>query len=177
MGATPNLALPWPELPSQADGPAAFQALATATENKMTNLVSSAAWNGDQSTHVAPGAVVSAFSQDVAATAIGWAWIDIQLVLAVGGSQGGRFPSQFTQNAGGGVAINQNTTTLRTLRWNSRQRTEMVNVSGGCAVALPLATTLIQLRIFVSTDSTSDAYGCDIYEYNVGLTQFGAARG
>lgn len=32
MGATSKYSLPWPELPSQADGPAAFQALATATE-------------------------------------------------------------------------------------------------------------------------------------------------
>lgn len=33
MGTTTKYSLPWPELPSQADGPAAFQALALATES------------------------------------------------------------------------------------------------------------------------------------------------
>lgn len=176
MGATSKLALPWPELPAQADGPAAFQALATATENKMTNYVSNSAWNGDTTIHVAPGVQTTVFSVDVAAAAIGWAWIELQAAIAIGGSQGGRFPSQYVQNAGGFVSICQGATVLRIMRWHSRQRAEIVFVSGGVALALPVATTLVQLRIIMGTDSTSDVYGGDFYEYNVGLTQFGAAR-
>ena len=177
MGATASLALPWPELPSQADGPAAFQALATATETKMTNYVSSAAWNGDLTTHLDRGTQGTVFSQDIAANAIGWAWIDINMSIAVGGPQGGRNPAHpIIENAGGFFSILQNTTVLRILRWHSRGRSEIVYVGGAVALALPVATSLIQLRLVMGVDGTSDVYGADLYTYNVGLTQFGAPR-
>lgn len=178
MGATSKLALPWPELSVQADGPAAFQALATAAETKMTDYRSSAAWSNDYTVHVAPGAQATFFSLDVAATAIGWAWLDVDLAVSVGGPQGGRNLAghPLIENAGGQFLLMQGSTLLRGLRWHSRGRAEIVFVGGGVAINLPPATTVIQLRIICACDSTSDSYGGDVYTANVGLTQFGAAR-
>lgn len=172
MGASPVLALPWPELPVQADGPAAFQALATATENKMSNLVASGSWNGDLTSSVPPGTQVTIFSQDVAVVVNGWAWIDINIGIAVAGPAGAGIP---IQNAGGYIFIQQNTTALRTLRWHSRSRAEMFWVSGGCALALPPSVNLAQVRIVMATDGSGQTGFA--YEYNVGVTQFGASRG
>jgi len=39
MGSSPVYNLPWPELPSQADGPAAFQSLATKLDTTLAGLV------------------------------------------------------------------------------------------------------------------------------------------
>jgi len=175
MGATAKLGLPWPELANQADGPAAFQALAQATENKMTNLVSKSDWNADVNIQVVKNTQVTVFSQDVAAAAIGWAWLDVSFGIAVVGSEGGRFPSQVVQNTGGSLLLAQGATTLRTLRWHSRGRSEFFYISGGVAIAVPSETSVIQVRVVMTTDSTSSSDGW-LYEYSVGLTQLGAAR-
>jgi hypothetical protein len=97
--------------------------------------------------------------------------------MLAAGPQGGRNPGFLVGNVGGGVTISQNTTPLRVLRWHNHNRAENFSTNGACALALPPATTLIQLRVVVSVDATSDSYGVDVVTYNVGVTQFGAARG
>jgi hypothetical protein len=176
VGASSILGIPWPELPSQADGPAAFQSTANRTEQMMSNFVSRNDWNLDTNINIPKGSQVNVFSQDVAATAIGWAWIDVNIAIAVIGPEGGRFPATVVANTGGQVLIQQNTTTLRTLRWHSQHRSEFFTCGGGVAVALPLATSLVQVRVVVAVDSSSSSDGW-AYEYSVGLTQFGAPRG
>lgn len=176
MGQTPKLGLRWPELSAQADGPAAFQALATDTENRMTAYNSTVNYNGDMNVHVAPGAQTTVVTVDIPATVIGWAWIDVQAAIAVGGPQGGRVPATPVQNAGGQLLICNGASVLRMMRWHSRQRAEITFVGGGCPFALPPATTVLQLRLVMSTDSNSDTYGADFYTYNASVTQFGAQR-
>jgi hypothetical protein len=168
MGATPNLGLPWPELPSQADGPAAFQALATATENKMSNYVTRASWIGDVNLPFSPGSQVAVFTQDIPAVAIGWCWLDAQVYIQSGNA---------TQQAGGVMILSgQNLSQeLRRLRWHSRGQSSYFSVSGGAAMAVPPSMSVINIQITIACDPTS--YPASVYEYNVGVTQFGAPRG
>lgn len=175
MGATPNLGLPWPELPTQADGPAAFQALATATENKMTTFITRSSWNGDIGVAAPPGAQVALFNQDTAAAAIGWCWIDVQVNITVGDpAVGGGIP-----NVGGMLIISgQNLSQeLRRFRWHSNHRSWIFSVGGGCAMALPASVSVINIQVTMAVDSGSASTGAQGVQYNVGLTQFGAARG
>jgi hypothetical protein len=178
MGATAKLGFPWPELTNSADGPAAIQALAQQVELQMTNynFASVVAYGNDYNSHVAPGAQTTYFSVDLTPAVIGWALIDVNVALSVGGPQGGRVPATPVQNAGGQVLIQQGATLLRGLRWHSRMRAEIVDVAGFIPLALPSSVGSIQLRIIVSCDSNSDAYGCDVYESNVSVSQFGAPR-
>jgi hypothetical protein len=139
----------------------------------MSTLVTRASWNGDQTTLVPHGTQALIFSQDIPATAIGWATVSMHVTIAVGGPAGG-IP---IQNAGGIIVVTAQggSQELRRFRWHSRTRAEMFAVGGEMSMSLPSSISVINIGIVMSTDGAgTDAW---LYEYNVGVEQFGAARG